>query len=63
MELLYKDVIINILNYANDFTKIKFTSTCKTYNCYKYLIKFTNKYYYDKIYHLKFFNNFTKIYY
>ena len=60
---LNEDVILYILEFLNDYDKIRFTSIETQMNSLKYHIKFYNEYEYNKIKHLSFIKNFKQITY
>ena len=57
------DTILRVLDFLNDYDKIKFTSIEREMNLLKYHIKFYDEYEYKKIKHLSFIKNFKQIHY
>ena len=63
LRLLYQDIIVHISSFLSDNEKLKFTSTNKYMNCYKFIIKYDQKHDYEKIKSLSFYKNFNKVKY
>ena len=55
------DVLLNILSFMDDKSKLFFISTCKQYRYLLNNVEFNESYYLENIKHLSYLNNFTNI--